>query len=189
MSDEENKSNERVNNLIAITLAVLAAFVAVSSIKGSNVGQAMEQAQAERNNSWAWYQAVRVREDMATYELANLQRSARETTDPAISAALATEIAAQNEEIARVRARKDEVQARAEAAETQHAQLSGLDDQYDLSSALISVAMALLAVCLLIRARWLYAFSLLPALAGVGLGAAAMAKVQVDTAMMAAWLS
>lgn len=176
--------NNRVNNLVALTIAVLAAFVAVTAIKGSNVAQEMEQASAERNNSWAWYQAVRVREDMATYQLANLQRAARTQNDEALAAEITEQIA----EVGRVRARKDEVQARAIAAEAEHARLSTLDDQYDISGALISIAMALLAVCLLIRARWLYWFSLAPGLLGIAFGVAAMVQIAIPTGRFLAWL-
>ena len=186
---EDGGANERVNNLIAITIALLAALVAVTSIKGSNVAQAMEQANAERNNSWAWYQAVRVREDMATYQLANLERMARSERDPAAAERLAAEITEQVAEVGRVRARKDEVQQRAIGAEELHATLAGFDDQYDLSGALISVAMALLAVCLLIRMRWLYWFSLLPGSAGVGFGVTAMLRVPIQAEQVFAWLS
>ena len=59
---------------VALTIAILASFIAFAAIKSGNVAEAMQQAQAERNNGWAWYQAVRVREDMATYELADLER-------------------------------------------------------------------------------------------------------------------
>jgi len=186
---EGGGAGERFNNLIALTIAVLAAFVAITSIKGSNVAQAMEQANAERNNSWAWYQAVRVREDMSTYELAHLERLARIERDPAEAARLATAIQEQVAEVARVRARKDEVQARAIGAEELHATLSGFDDQYDLSGALISVAMALLAVCLLMKAQWLYWFSLLPGLGGIGFGITAMMKVPIQAEQAFAWLS
>jgi len=181
----ENTETERTNNLVALTIAVLAAFVAITSIKASNVEQQMEQAQAERNNSWAWYQSVRVREDMATYELANLQREARRmTNDPQ----LAAEITEQNAEIGRVRARKDEVQARAITAEAEHARLSTYDDQYDISGALISIAMAILAVCLLIRARWLFWFSLAPGLIGIAFGLTAMLQIPVRVGQLIAWL-
>ena len=181
---EQDKADERANNLVALTIAMLAAFVAVTAIKGSNVEQQMQQAQAERNNSWAWYQAVRVREDMATYQLANLEREARAHSDNALRA----EITEQTAEVGRVRARKDEVQARALAAEAEFARLSIFDDQYDISSALISIAMAILAVCLLIRARWLFWFSLAPALLGVGFGATAMLQIPVQTSHWFAWL-
>jgi hypothetical protein len=180
----EQDQNERTNNLVALAIAILAAFVAITSIKASNVEQRMEQAQAERNNSWAWYQAVRVREDMATYQLANLQRAARARSDAALEAEITEQIA----EVGRVRARKDEVQARAIAAEAEHAQLSTFDDQYDLCGALISIALAILAVCLLIRARWLLWFSLAPALLGVGFGITAMAQIRVQVGQFIAWL-
>ena len=118
---DDGGAGERSNNLVAITIALLAAFVAVTSIKGSNVAQAMEAANAERNNSWAWYQAVRVREDMATYQLANLERMARGERDAVAAERLAGEIREQIAEVGRVRARKDEVQARAQGAEAEHA--------------------------------------------------------------------
>lgn len=180
----DDAQQERTNNLVALTIAVLAAFVAVASIKASNVEQRMEQAQAERNNSWAWYQAVRVREDMATYQLANLERAARTAPDTA----LAAEITEQQAEVGRVRARKDEVQARALAAEAEHARLSTFDDQYDISGALISIAMAILAVCLLIRARWLFWFSLAPGLIGIAFGLTAMLQIPVQVGQLIGWL-
>ena len=180
----QDAETERTNNLVALTIAVLAAFVAVTSIKASNVEQQMEQAQAERNNSWAWYQAVRVREDMATYQLANLQRARRTTNDRAVAA----EITEQEAEVGRVRERKDEVEARTLAAEAEHARLSTFDDQYDISGALISIAMAILAVCLLIRARWLFWFSLAPGLIGAVFGLTAMFQIPVQTGQLIGWL-
>ena len=187
---EAGSSNDTLSNIVALTIAILATFLALSAIKGGNVAQAMEQASAERNNSWAWYQAVRVREDMSTYVLADLNRSQRNTDAASEEATrLAAEITEQEAEVGRVRARKDEVQARAQNAETEFAALSIIDDQYDLSTALISIAMSLLAVCVLAKAPWLYWFSLLPALAGVGVGVAAMLRIPIQAQMLFAWLS
>lgn len=194
-------ANEHLNNRIALTIAILATFLAISTIKSGNVGQALEQAQAERNNSWAWYQAVRVREDMGTYELASLQRSARElpafaaapaaaeAPPPGEAQALSGEIAAQEAEIVRIRERKDEVQHRAQAAEAEVVALSRIDDQYDLSDALIAIATALLAICALAKVRWLYWFSLLPALGGMAAGGAAMAHFAIPLDVVMAWLN
>lgn len=184
MSEGADNENQRVNNMVALTIAILAAFVAVTAIKGSNVAQQMEQASAERNNSWAWYQAVRVREDMATYQLANLQRAARTYSDAALEAEITEQIA----EVGRVRARKDEVEARARGAEAEHARLGAFDDQYDVSSALISIAMAILAVCLLIRARWLFWFSLAPAVIGIAFGVTAMLQMPIQMGGFFGWL-
>lgn len=180
---------ERLSNRVALTVAIFASFVALAAIKGGNIAQAMEQAQAERNNSWAWYQAVRVREDISTYELAHLQRLARTTDNTTEAPRLRTEIVAQEGEVARVRARMAEVQARARAAEAEHTALSTLDDQYDLATALISIAMALLAVCVLAKAGWLFWFSLAPGVLGMAVGAAAMVRAPINAQFLFAWLS
>lgn len=191
MSDTESSgANERFNNRIALTIALVATFLALSAIKGGNVDQAIAQASAERNNSWAWYQAVRVREDMASYELAHLQRLARTQPTPGVARQrLGAEVAAQEQELARVRERKDEVQQRALGAETELAALNVIADQYDFSDALLAIAMSLLAVCALARVRWLYWFALAPTLAGIGWGVASMLNLALPAQSLLAWLN
>jgi hypothetical protein len=178
---------DHFNNRVALTVALLASFAALMAIQSGNVGDAREQAQAERNNSWAWYQAVRVREDMATYELAHLQRLQR-TAAPAEAALLAGEITTQEKAVAAVRARKDEVEARAKAAEATFAQLNDLDDRFDLADALVAIGVTILAVAALAKVRWLYWFALLPGLGGVIWGATAIAGLPEPTALLARWL-
>ncbi len=178
---------DHFNNRVALTVALLASFAALMAIQSGNVGDAREQAQAERNNSWAWYQAVRVREDMATYELAHLQRL-QSTAAPAEAALLAGEITTQEKAVAAVRARKDEVEARAKAAEATFAQLNDLDDRFDLADALVAIGVTILAVAALAKVRWLYWFALLPGLGGVIWGATAFAGLPEPTAVLARWL-
>ncbi|MBI3438255.1 MAG: DUF4337 family protein [Proteobacteria bacterium] len=185
---EESESDRRFNNLIAISIAFVATFMALSAIKSSNLDKSIAQTQAERIDNWAWYQAVRVREDMATYELASLQRLERNAPSPAERARLATEITAQNGEITHIRQRKDEVQTLARRSETDLSAMQPVGDQYDLSDALLSIATALLAICALARVRWLFWFSLIPAAAGLIVGACAMARIVISLGPLSAWL-
>ncbi len=185
---EETDSEKRFNDLIAISIAILASFMTLSAIKSGNLDKAIAQTQAERIDNWAWYQAVRVREDLAGYELANLERLARTSHDAAERTRLAGEINAQNTEIAHIRQRKDEVQALARHSESDLAAMQPIGDQYDLSDALLSIATALLAVCALARVRWLFAFSIVPAAAGLIVGIAAMARVVISLGPFSAWL-
>ena len=185
---EESGSERRFTNLIAISIAFLATFMALSAIKSGNLDKAIAQTQAERIDNWAWYQAVRVREDMATYELAGLQRLERTTRDGAERTRLASEISGQNAEIAHVRARKDEVQGMARRAESDLTSMQAFGDQYDLSDALLAIATALLAICALARVRWLLWFSLIPAVAGVIVGAMAMAHIALSLGPLSVWL-
>lgn len=193
-SGADDGAGERFNNRIALTIALLVTFLALGTIKSGNVDQAVAQAQAERNNSWAWYQAVRVREDMASYELAQLQRLMRAATAEAASPSdeaprIAEEVAAQEAELVRVRARKDEVEQRAHGAEAELARMNVIADQYDFSDALIAIAMALLAVCALAKVRWLYWFSLAPTFVGLTWGVAAMLKYPIPAQTLMAWLN
>ena len=67
--------------------------------------------------------------------------------------------------------------------------MAPINDQYDLSTALLSIATALLAICALARVRWLFWFSLIPAAAGVAIGAMAMARIAMSLGPLSAWLS
>jgi hypothetical protein len=175
---------DHFNNRVALTVALLASFAALMTIQSGNVSEAREQAQAERNNSWAWYQAVRVREDMSTYELAGLHRLQR-TADQTEAVVLAEEIKSQEKEVAAIRARKDEVEARAKSAETTFATLNALGDRFDLAEALVAIGVTILAVAALAKVRWLYWFALLPGIGGVIWGGTAMAGWPEPTAWLA----
>jgi hypothetical protein len=48
--------SDRFNNAIAIIVALISAFLAVASIKGDNVVQAMQRRQALLTDSWNQYQ-------------------------------------------------------------------------------------------------------------------------------------
>jgi hypothetical protein len=173
-AEPKSKSHTRV----ALAVALLASFVALSNIKSANVNEAMLQAQAERNNSWAWYQAVRVREDMASYQLADLKREARAADVSAPEAALlAAEIAAQDGELARVRARLKETSERAQQAEKDYAFLNAVGDQYDFTDAMIAIAITVLAVSTLANVGWLFWFALAPGVIGLAVGVAAMMRI------------
>jgi hypothetical protein len=181
------RGNDPFTNRVALTIAILASFIAFAAIKSGNVAEAMQQAQAERNNGWAWYQAVRVREDMATYELAHLERLAR-TSPPAEVTKLQPEIAAQKEEISRIRARLDETRTRAQQAEKDYDRLNLLGDHYDFSDALMAIAITLMAVATLSTVRWLYWFGMIPAVGGIIFGLAAMLQHPFNMRMLFAWL-
>ena len=180
-------TNDPFTSRVALTIAILASFIAFSAIKSGNVAEAMQQAQAERNNGWAWYQAVRVREDMATYELANLERLKR-VAAPVEAERLTPEIATQNTEITKVRDRLNETRERAQAAEKDYDRLNLLGDHYDLSDALLAIAITLLAIATLSGVRWLYWFAMAPAVGGVVFALAAMLQHPFNMRALFAWL-
>src|SRR5437588_12058553 len=63
MLKERRKS--RLNTWVAITVAILATFLGICKVKDDNIVQAMQQAQAKSIDSWNWYQAKKIRADVA----------------------------------------------------------------------------------------------------------------------------
>src|SRR5438552_305136 len=62
--DAGDKKGESLNSLIAVAIALLAAFIGICSIKDGNIVQNMEQAQAAKIDSWGYYQAKNIRQDV-----------------------------------------------------------------------------------------------------------------------------
>lgn len=183
-TDAAKEATEKFNNLVAASIAVLATFTALSAIKSSNVAQGIQQAQVSSNDNWAWYQAVRTREDMGTYELLRLNQLHRVHPPRDEAARLAEEIKAQEAELAHIRERKDQVQRDAKAADESIKSLNIFNSQYDISTGLITISMSLLALCVLAQVRWLYWFSLVPGVLGMIFGGAAMLGIPINIAFL-----
>src|SRR5947199_7388545 len=69
---EAKRSRARLNTLVAISVALLATFMGICKVKDDNIVQAMQQAQADKIDSYSWYQARNVREDVAKATVAQL---------------------------------------------------------------------------------------------------------------------
>src|SRR5438046_4491024 len=79
------KPHPRLNAAVAITVAILATFMGICKVKDDNIVQSMQQAQANKIDHWAFYQARNIREEIAKssvvqIKLAMIGRSAEEKT-------------------------------------------------------------------------------------------------------------
>src|SRR3954471_20201462 len=80
-ADEDNAATRdrervRLNSRVAITVALLATFLAVCKVKDDNIVQAMQQAQADKLDHWNFYQARNIREEVAAAAAAQLKLAA-----------------------------------------------------------------------------------------------------------------
>src|SRR3954453_579976 len=67
-----DNGHSRLNTRAAITVALLATFMGICKVKDDNIVQAMQQAQADKIDHWAFYQARNVRQEVAQAELVQL---------------------------------------------------------------------------------------------------------------------
>ena len=170
--DADGNRSNRLNNLIAISVALLAAFMAVTKVKDDNIVQAMLQAKSDAVDTWGEYQAKRIKHHVV--ELGRDQTSALRTTAAQNAAALDSLVQHYEAEIARYQEEEAELQKKARAFEAQYDALNYKDDQFDLSDAALSVCLAMLAVAALTRKWWLLWASWLIAAAGVVMGMAGL---------------
>lgn len=162
-----------LNPAVAITVALLATFMGICKVKDDNIVQAMQQAQADKLDHWQFYQARNIREEIAKSTLTQLRLQA--LTAPAQQQGAYSEQIKNYEAIAKDQSqKKEEVKKQAEGDQVSYDKFNFRDDQFDLSDALIAIAISLLAVASLTQLPWLYALSLVPAGFGVVMGLAGL---------------
>src|ERR1700704_1755937 len=71
-----DREHHRLSTWVAVTVALLATFLGVCKVKDDNIGQAMQQAQADKLDHWNFYQARNIREDVATVAATQLRLAA-----------------------------------------------------------------------------------------------------------------
>lgn len=163
----------RLNAAVAISVALLSTFMGICKVKDDNLVQAMQQAQADKLDHWAFYQARNLREEVANSTLVQLRLQAGDRPPerrPAYDEAIA-----RYQKLAQEQGqKKEEMRLQAIADQATYDALNVHDDQFDLSDAAVAIAIALLAISSLTQLWWLYALSLVPSAFGVVMGLAGL---------------
>jgi hypothetical protein len=163
-----------LNPAVAITVALLATFMGICKVKDDNIVQAMQQAQADKLDHWQFYQARNIREEIAKSTLIQLRLQSLSAPTQA-EAAYLQQIAAYELMAKEQHQKKDELKTQAEKDQAtydalNYDALNFKDDQFDLSDALIAIAISLLAVASLTQIPWLFMLTLFPSGFGVLMG-------------------
>lgn len=180
--------NAWINPAVAVAVALLATFMGICKVKDDNIVQGMQQAQADKIDHWGYYQARNIREEVAKSTLVQLRLQAAQL--PADKQAGYQEAIAQYEKLAQDQAaKKAELMKQAEKDQQTYDALNYRDDQFDLSDALIAIAISLLALASLTQLWWLYALAMVPAGFGVVMGLAGLLGWGFHPATLISWLS
>jgi hypothetical protein len=168
-----DRASMRLNMLVAVTVAMLATFMGICKVKDDNIVQAMQAAQTNKIDHWAFYQARNIREEIAKatvvqLRLASLSRPATERADYDAAIKNYETIASEQSK------KKEELKTQAEQDQKDYDASNFRDDQFDLSDALLAIAISLLAVTALTHQKWLYWLALVPTAYGVFMGLAGL---------------
>jgi hypothetical protein len=162
-----------LNPAVGVAVALLATFMGICKVKDDNIVQGMQQAQADKIDHWAFYQARNLREEVAKATALQLRLQAAD--HPVDKQAAWQEAITRYEALAKDQAeKKEELRRQAAKDQENYDALNYRDDQFDLSDALIAIAISLLAITSLTQLRWLYGVSMVPAAFGVLMGLAGL---------------
>jgi Domain of unknown function (DUF4337) len=171
--DAAAASRARLNTWVAISVALLATFMGICKVKDDNIVQAMQQAQADKIDNYSWYQARNIREEVANAAVTQLKLA--EASAPSQVHNLYDEQIKTYQALAQDQDEKKKVQqADADQADQTYNELNFHDDQFDLSDAMLALAISLLAVTALTQKRWLFMIAMVPTFFGVLMGLAGL---------------
>ena len=169
ISDAIEKAREsRLNTVIAALVAATATLMALNNVRDGNIVQDMQKAQARSVDEWAYYQAKGTKENFAAAARDQLEimRDTTPNATPELRAMFDKNIAKYAAQEKKYAAEKEDIKRQAEGYEKQYDELNRHDDQFDMSEALMSVAIALFGVTALTRKRWLLIVGIV--FAGIG---------------------
>jgi len=187
-NEAERSAASRLSTWVAITVALLATFLGVCKVKDDNIVQSMQQAQADRIDHWAFYQARNLREEVDKSTLVQLTLAA--AAAPAMAQAPYQQaISTYQHLVSEQGQKKDELRQQAERDQQTYDGLNYHDDQFDLSDTLVALAISMLALTALTHKKWLYWLALVPTVLGVVMGLAGLFSWHLHSDLLARWLS
>ncbi len=154
-------------------MALLATFLGVCKVKDDNIVQAMQQAQADKLDHWAFYQARNLREEVAKASLVQLTLAAANAPAP-VQGQYHEAITTYEQLASEQNKKKDELRRLAEDDQQTYDALNYRDDQFDLSDTLVALAISMLALTALTHKKWLFWLALVPTTLGVLMGLAGL---------------
>jgi len=173
LSAQPDRARARLNTRVALTVALLATFLGVCKVKDDNIVQAMQQAQADKLDHWNFYQARNIRQEVAAAAVTQLKLAAAGASG-AQQEGYRAAIASYEAIVVDQTKKKEDLRLQAEQDQRTYDALNYRDDQFDLSDAMIALAISLLALTALTHKPWLYNLALVATVGGVVMGLAGL---------------
>ena len=169
----EHARESKMNGRIAVCVALTATFMAICNVKDGNVVQAMSQAQAHSIDAWSYFQAKSTKESIVenAVEILKLQKF------PGYEELVKKD----EEQIARYEKEKADIKKQAEGYQQEYEDINVFDDQFDMTEAFLSIAIAMFGITALTQRKWLFYFAASVSLLGIVLGLTAFLKISLHS--------
>jgi hypothetical protein len=181
--------NKTLNNLVAATVVILSVFMAVSNIKDGNIVQNMQMQKADEVDSWGEYQGTKLKLGLAESNLLQLRIQAAGTAPGPVAETIAREMTSQQAIVEKQTRQAAEQLAKAKSYRPAIDALGKVDDQFDMSEALVSIAIALAAVAVLVESFPLLFLAWASGATGIAFGLAGFLGWDIHPDWLAALLT
>jgi hypothetical protein len=148
------ETRNRLNNWVAVTVALVSVFMAVTKVKDDNIVQAMLQTKSDAVDSWNEYQSKKLKHHVAELGL-NQAQALQALGLGKGTTVLAAQQKQYQDTIARYQVEEKEIAKKAKEHEKAYDDMNYRDDQFDLSDAALSICLAMLAVASLTNSSML----------------------------------
>jgi hypothetical protein len=156
------EANDPFEKRVAVTIAIIAVFLAFIDNAGDNGTAQSIVKTSEASNQWAYYQAKSIKGSLVGAESELLARLA--TTDQK------SEIDRLKGEVGRYDSEKAEIKAKAESLQAEAKEGADIDDQADLASIFLQVAIVVCSVAILGKSHPLWYAGIAFGVVGLGFG-------------------
>lgn len=175
------RADDRLQNTIALLVALTATFMAVCNIKDGNVVQSMAIARSHEVNTWAHFQAKSTKQALTqgTLDQLEISLSLAETARPEVRSQIEARIADARAKLARYDTEKDELKAKAEGFAREYERLNATDDEFDVAEACLALSIALYGITALTLRRPLFWLSTVMGVWGIAQGMAGFLGVHL----------
>ncbi len=153
---------------VALTTAIFAVILAISSLGGNNAMKEMLLAQQQASDQWAFYQAKALREHFYRGQKMKLELDLleKETLKPEIKRRYEELLKKMTEEEVRYDAEKKQIEQEAKHLEHERDANRDKDPYFDYAEVLLQIAIVLSSIAILAHSRRIFIFALVAASVG-----------------------
>jgi hypothetical protein len=153
---------------VALTTALYAVLLAITSLGGNNAMKEMVLAQQQASDQWAFYQAKVIREHLYRHQqqLLELDLLRRETIKPEVRKRYEALLHEMAKEADRFGLEKNDIKQEAEKLEHERDINRNKDPYFDYGEVLLQIAIVLSSIAILASSGAMYGFSIVSAVLG-----------------------
>lgn len=167
LEELEEAKGKAFTRRVALTTAVFAVILAITSMGGNNSMKGMLLAQQQASDQWAYYQAKSIREHLYDTQKTILVALLEDRAGSSDARKKRDELLRKMEaESARYGLEKQEIERKAKELEQERDRNENKDPYFDYGEVLLQIAIVMSSIAILASSRQMYRFSLVAATLG-----------------------